>query len=330
MEKIFFILQKMVLGATLFLHFLTRGLYVYLLRLEYYHSPCPCIGKLMMKKIFILLALFSVGCQKRALLADKKPLVLVSIAPYQFLVGQIGGDSIEVQTIIPSSANPHTFEPTSRQIMHMTEGNIWFRIGEPFEDKIALFLKERNPHLVTWDLREGIELIAETPHSCPHCSKDQLDRHMWLSPQLTILQIHTIEKILSSQWPEKALFFKENRGRLETELLQLDAKIKVLLTPLKHQTLLVSHPAFGYFCKEYGLKQLSVEYEGKDPRPHHLEQIMSQAKTSGVKIALTMPQHNNKGTWLIAEKLGINTKMIDPYSINYITTMSELAEMIAQ
>lgn len=284
----------------------------------------------MLKKIFVILAIFAAGCSKTPTSADKKPLVLVSIAPYQFFASQIGGDAIEVQTIVPSNANPHTFEPTSRQAIKMAEGCIWFRIGEPFEDKIAPFLKERNPNLITWDLRDGIELMAETSHSCSHCSKDHLDRHIWLSPKLAAKQAESIEKILSSRWPEKEPFFKENSTKLQTKLLQLGTEIGERLKPLKDQTLLVSHPAFGYFCKEYGLEQLSVEFEGKDPRPRHLEKIMSQAKAKGLKIALTMPQHNNKGTLIIAGKLGIKTKMIDPYSADYIATIYELSEMIAK
>jgi zinc transport system substrate-binding protein len=284
----------------------------------------------MIKKILVALVIFAASCSKAPAPTDKKPLVLVSIAPYQFLASRIGGDAIQVQTIVPPNANPHTFEPTSRQVTKMTEGNVWLRIGEPFEDKIAPFLKERNPNLITWDLRDGIELIAETSHSCQHCCKDHLDRHIWLSPKLAAKQAGDIEKILTSQWPEKETFFKENSTKLQTELLQLDAEIEALLKPLKDQTLLVSHPAFGYFCKEYGLKQLSVEYEGKDPRPRHLEKVMSEAKATQLKTALTIPQHNNKGTLLIAEKLGIQTKMIDPYSADYISTMHELAEMISQ
>jgi len=284
----------------------------------------------MMKKIFFILLLFSISCGKPSNQPDKKPLVLVSIAPYRFLVEQIAQGTLEVQSVVPPNTNPHAFEPTSRQATKIAEGCIWFRIGEPFEDKIIPFLKERNPHLITYDLREGIELIAETDNRCTHCSKDHLDRHIWLSPKLTVIQAENIEKILSAQWTENQEFFKKNLEQLKTNLFQLDAEIASLLKPLKNRTLLVSHPAFGYFCKEYGLKQLSVEYEGKDPRPRHLEKILMQAQTNGLKTAITLPQYNNKGTLLIAEKLKVETKMIDPYSADYIATLQELAEMISQ
>ena len=93
---------------------------------------------------------------------------------------------------------------------------------------------------------------------------------------------------------------------------------------------MVSHPAFGYFCKDYALKQLSVEYEGKDPRPRHLENVLREAKKGSLKLAITLPQYNNKGTLLIAEKLNLSTQMIDPYSSDYLATMDQLAQMIAE
>lgn len=284
----------------------------------------------MLKKLGFILLTLCVACGKPPKPASTTPIVLVSIEPYRFLVEQIGLDAIDVQSIVPPNTNPHTFEPTSRQTAQLAQGSVWFQIGEPFENKISSFLKQKKPNLVIWDLREGIDLIEESGSSCHHCSKDHLDRHIWLSPKLAALQSAKIEKILSAQWPEKEPFFKKNLKKLEAQLFDLDKKIASRLKPLKNQTLLVSHPAFGYFCQEYGLKQLSVEHEGKDPRPRHLEKVMNQARTSGLKTALTLPQYNNKGTLLIAEKLHLKTQMINPYSSDYMSTMNQLSEMIAQ
>ena len=155
------------------------------------------------KILFFLFIALLVGCGKQPLATPKtreKPLVLVSIAPYRFLAGQIGGDAVDVQTIIPSGANPHAYEPTSRQVLEIGQGHIWFRIGEPFENKIISFLEAKNPALSVHDLREGIDLI-ESEHASSHCCLDHLDRHIWLSPKLAADQAEMIAHILSERFP---------------------------------------------------------------------------------------------------------------------------------
>ena len=283
----------------------------------------------MLQRILIIcLFLFCAGCGKKPAPVQSKSLLLVSIAPYRFLVERIAGSDFEVKTVVPAAANPHAFEPTARQVQGISEGLVWFRIGEPFEKKVLSILEKRSEGLVVQDLREGVELI-EDHLGCKGCSADHLDRHIWLSPKLAEVQAALIEKTLSEKFPAKKEEFSKNLSLLRGELKALDVEIRAILGPVKKRTLLVSHPAFGYFCKEYGLEQLSVEQEGKEPRPRHLEEILQRAVVESMEVALAMPQYNNKGAQLIAERLHMSVRMIDPYSPDYINTMRRLAHLIA-
>lgn len=288
----------------------------------------------MYRKIFlVIIAFFTLAsCGKApSPKAEKKPLLLVSIAPYRFLVEKIAGDAFDVQTVVPSNSNPHSFEPTSGQVGEMGRGQVWFLIGEPFEAKILPILKSRNPNLLVVDLRDGIRLIEDTHElTCQHCSMDHLDRHIWLSPTLAKEQAGTIERALKKQFPEKENLFEGNLAKLSDDLVRLDAEIREILKPVTHRALLVSHPAFGYFCKDYNFVQLSVEYEGKDPRPKHLADTLKRAVTESAELALALPQYNNKGAQLIAEKLHLPVRLIDPYSSDYFETMRKLAHLIAE
>lgn len=274
--------------------------------------------------------LLASSCGKKAVIPSQKPLLLVSIAPYRFLVGEIAGPEFEVKAIVPSTANPHSFEPTATQVAEIERGLAWFRIGEPFEGKILSLLQRKNPGLKTHDLREGIVLIEEGQSlGCHHCSMDHFDRHIWLSPRLAAQQAALIERNLSERFPEQTEKFKKNRIQLCEKLTALDQEIQGILKPVANRTLLVSHPAFGYFCKEYDFEQLSVEYEGKDPRPKHLEEILKKAVSESMEVALALPQYNNKGAQLIAERLHVPVHLIDPYSADYFETMRKLAHLIA-
>ncbi|OGN63876.1 MAG: hypothetical protein A3E80_03165 [Chlamydiae bacterium RIFCSPHIGHO2_12_FULL_49_9] len=286
----------------------------------------------MLKKYFLFfLLIFALGCGKKApSCSAPKPLVLTSIAPYCFLAEKIGGDRIEVQTIVPPNANPHIFEPTSSQTAQMIRGDIWLQIGEPFEEKIAPILKGRKANLVLLDLRSQVPLLEETHSTCRHCSKDHFDRHIWLSPKLAALQAKEIERALSEKYPVFASEFKANLTSLLNELSQIAQNIETRLGSVQSRTILVSHPAFGYFCKDYGLEQLSVEFEGKDPRPKHLEEILKKAVSKNIRLALSLPQHNNKGAELIAQKLSKPIYSIDPYSPDYFEMLEKLTSLIEE
>lgn len=276
---------------------------------------------------FLYICLAFLACySKEPTPTQQKTTLLVSIAPYRLLTEKIAGPEFQVTTVVPAASNPHTFEPTASQVTKMGQSQIWLRIGEPFEKKLLPILKGHNPKLLVVDLREGIDLLAESTN-CHHCSQDHLDRHIWLSPSLAKKQASLIEKALCQKFPEQSGDFHNNYLTLCKELDQLDNEIRETLKGVEKRTLLVSHAAFAYFCKDFELEQLSVEYEGKDPRPQHLDELLQ--KTGGVKVVLALPQHNNKGASLIATRQQLPLKYIDPYSDNYFDTMRELAKIIA-
>lgn len=287
----------------------------------------------MIKKFIILPLLLLASaccCRGMAKKSEQRPLVWVSIAPYQQMAQRIAGPEIEVQTIVPQGANPHSFEPTSRQAARMSEGKVWFRIGEAFENKLLNLLKTRNPDLAVLDLRDGVELIDEDEHhGCAHCSMDHQDRHIWMSPKEAQIQAKEMARVLEEVFPEKKEKMEKNLEVLVADLQKLDARIQTLLAPAQNRVILVSHPAFGYFCRDYNCEQLSVEYEGKDPRPKHVEEIMMQAAAKKAEVAIALPQYNNKGAQLIAEKLRVPVRMVDPYSVDYFETMVKIAQLIA-
>lgn len=277
----------------------------------------------------LVISFFAASCAKQVQPPRQKPLLWVSIAPYQGIVQRLAGNDIEVETIVPQNTNPHNFEPTSRQAAQMNQGRAWFCIGEPFEKKLLPLLQSRNPDLVAFDLRDKVHLIAEEGLSCSHCSMDHQDRHIWMSPKDTEIQAIEIARVLTEIFPEKKEEITDNLVLFINDLQILDRQIRTILDTSKQRTILVSHPAFGYFCKDYACRQLSVEYEGKDPRPKHIEEILAKALAAQTEIAIVLPQYNNKGAQLIAEKLHIPVRMIDPYSPDYFNTLIQMARAVA-
>ena len=93
---------------------------------------------------------------------------------------------------------------------------------------------------------------------------------------------------------------------------------------------MVSHPAYAYFCRDYNLTQLSIEFEGKDPTPFQLTAILNKARDAHIKKIFIQAQYNSKGARLFAKELGAEVVMLGPYAEDYIHSMLEIARRFAE
>ena len=245
-----------------------------------------------------------------------KPLVIVSIPPYVEIVKEIAGDDVNVISFLQEDDNPHTFEPTPKQMKQVENADLWIGIGEPFEARVTSVMKSANPR------SEVLDLAAATPTTSG-------DRHIWMSLRLMKNQAIAISEAIAKIVPSDALEIKQNTLELSKKLDTLDQKIFRELMPFHGEALLVSHPSFTYFCNDYNLVQVPVESEGKNPIPVQIQVIFEMTKSTKFRCALTVPQGNNKGTTLIAERLNIPVHSFNPLAEDYFDNMDHLADLIA-
>ncbi len=254
--------------------------------------------------------------------------VLVSVAPHKFFVERIAKDTVTVLLMVPAGASAHTFEPTFKQMLQAAKANLWFSVGEGFEERAIKSLKSHNSGLEIVDLRSGVDMIVADPETgaCPCCLKSGQDLHIWLSARQAKTQSKTIANALSVKYPENKTLYQENLALFIKELDDLDVKIGSLLKNLKKRTILVSHPAYAYFCRDYHLKQLSIEFEGKDPTPYQLTKILQLAKSASISRIYIQPQYSSKGAHLFAKELTADIITLDPYAENFIESMLKIAQ----
>lgn len=261
--------------------------------------------------------------------AEEIPTVLVSFAPYKTLVKEIAADTVDIEVMVPPGASAHTYEPSPRQMVSAGKADLWFRIGEPFENRAIKALKSANPKMEIVDLRQGIPLLhSECIHHLYHeeCGEDL---HIWLSPKLTKIQAATIANALMKRYPANAEMYRTNLQKLNAKFDSLDQFITKTLAPVKNRNLLVSHPAYGYFCEDYHFTQIPIEWEGKDPTAKQLTDLLAKAKSLQIKFIFTQPQYSAKAANLIASKLGIEVIEVDPYSEDIDETLRQIATLIA-
>lgn len=261
--------------------------------------------------------------------ADK---ILVTIAPYRFFVKEIAGDNFDVNVMVPAGSSAHSYEPSPRQMVESAKAKVWFALGESFEPRVIKTIRSMNPEIEVVDLREGVDLIRG---ACCHCHKGGLclangfDPHMWLSPLAAKVQVALIEKTLSKLDPEHSALYRERRSALETKLDQADQMLKNILPKDTPVTILVSHPAFGYMARDYGLYQISIEFEGREPTQKQVLEIVQAAKLAKVNSVFIQEAHPSKGAQVIAEYLGAKQKVVDPYNEDYFLNLKKMAEDFA-
>lgn len=273
-------------------------------------------------KIFLILASFL----SFSSLSATSGHVLVSVAPYKYFVELIAGNAVVVDVMVPAGASSHTYEPTPKQMMTAGKADIWFFLGESFEDKAKEALKSHNPKMVFTDLRKGVDLIKT--HQCAKHSGCE-DLHIWLSPKQAKIQAKNIAETLVAVYPDYKDIFNSNLAIFLQELTDLDQQIGLILKNMPNRTVMVGHPAYAYMARDYNFNQLPVEMEGRDPSPQQLTKILNEARAANIKKIFTQPQYSNKGAKLIADQIGAQIVSVDPYSADYLSSMINLANAFA-
>lgn len=255
-----------------------------------------------MRSVFCLLFLCG------SLLA--KPIVLVSVAPQKFLIESIAKEGCIVEVLVPSGASPHTYEPRIRQIDLIKEAALWFRIGESFEERLLPLVKR------VVDQRENLDLIG-----C--CCHEGSDPHIWLSPRLLKQQARQICKELES------LLGQDLQANLTTLLEKLDQIELQLKSRSFPKAVLVSHPAFGYFCRDFKVEQLSIEKEGQEPSPRELAQLVDSICQRKIGKVFLQEQYSKKAALQIAKQLNLEVVALDPYAEDVLTNLELIGRLFS-
>ena len=281
-------------------------------------------------QIFILTLTTSCSGSKN----QKKEQILVSIPSYEKILQSALGDRYEVLCVVPEGFNPHYFEVKPSDLKKIQNPRYFFGIHESFEPKLLETLQSRFPEISYYDLLESVPYNElESENECHHNHAhhhhhglDDVDNHLWLNPRLMKLQLEYIKKKISNLSTQEDSSFKAVFNQLDV----LDENLKESFIPMQGKAILVSHPSFGYFCKEYGLVQISIECEGKQPMPKDLENLAQRLNQSPILCVLAQAQFDQKGAVLIAKKLNKPIYSIDPYSKNYFEMLTELKNKIRE
>jgi zinc transport system substrate-binding protein len=267
-------------------------------------------------------------CLFCSFLAAESPTVLVTLSPYRHLVEKVAGDTVRIEVLVPPGTSTHTYSPSPSQVVAIGKADLWFRIGEVAEEQTMRAIRSHSSHMQVIDLRKGIDLISDESHA--HCCGNGHDPHIWLSAKMLRPQVETITDTLIRIQPDQEDLYLQNARTLLLELDNLDRELARTLKNKKGQSILVGHPAFGYLCRDYGLVQMAIEHEGKDPHPRRLTELIRDARQLKIRYIFVQPQHSAKGAEQIAAALGAKIIEIDPNREEVLENLREIAHAFSQ
>lgn len=259
------------------------------------------------------------GCARTSEEVRQRPLVAVSVEPLAFFVDRLAGDSVEVAVMIPPGANHHSWEPRIEQVQAAAQAAIYVAVGHPHLPLEATSLErllEGNRGVLRVACGATAELLDEDPH-------------LWTSPRAVVGFVAALAEALRQVLPREEAAIRQREAALRAEIEGLDAELRQILQPYRGRRFYVFHPAWGYLAHEFGLLQVAMEHDGKEPGPADLARLVRQAKADGVTAIFTQPQYSERSAQLVAEEIGARVVSIDPLSRDWPAALRQAARAIA-
>jgi zinc transport system substrate-binding protein len=272
-------------------------------------------------------------------------MVTVSILPQKYFVEKIAGDAVTVSVMVAPGSNPAIYEPRPGQMNALAHSRIYFAIGVPFERVWLKKMAALNPKMQIVYTDGSIEKRAMAVHhheeqengqgktiaSHGHARHGQgLDPHIWLSPALVKTQARIIKDALVRIDPGHEKVYNKGFEAFEAELDQLDAEIREIFGHKgRGNEFLVFHPSWGYFAAAYGLKQVPIEIEGKEPSAAEMARLIQYARSKGIRVIFVQPQFSTKRAEAIAREIGARILIADPLHEHWMQNLREVARKFA-
>lgn len=281
--------------------------------------------KYFLKTGAFLIALISLLCFPHKGQADPLP-VFVSIVPQKYFVERIGGEQVKVEVMVKSGESPATFNPNPKKLTLLSEAKLYFSIGVPFETIWIDRIRSIHPDLKFVPLHDKANIVTGHSHR-PHHSTE--DPHIWTSPAKVKIMALKIKDTLVRVKPGQKKYFEANFQAFINDLDLLDKDIRTILAKGKNNRFMVFHPAWSYFAKDYGLEQIAIEHEGKEPGARTMQRTIEEGKRLGIKVIFVQKQFSLSIAENIAKMIGATVREMDPLAEDYLKNMRQTATAIS-
>lgn len=265
-----------------------------------------------------------------------KPVLTVSIQPQRYFLERIVGDKYDVLCLLTQGSNPESYEPGFNHLINLERSKAYFRMGNiGFELAILDKIKNNNPDLIIVDTSKNIELLKGThggahSHNHSHGHSHEVDPHVWTSVPNAKIIVENMYKALIEIDSRNKKYFTRNYETLLAELSELELEMAQKLDSVECRAFAVWHPSLSYFARDYGLEQISMEYEGKEVPASVLKHEIDIVREHGVKVLFYQKEFDSRQIQTINEQLGTEMIEINPMSYEWTAEMRKIADALTR
>lgn len=250
--------------------------------------------------------------------------VVTSFYPLYFLASEIGGEHVNAVNLVASGIEPHDWTPKSRDLSAITEASLFLYHGAGLEgwvDDVLNGLSKDNK-VITKEMSEGITLIdgeGEQEHEHEQGDEEEhdhegLDPHTWVSPKSAIILAENVKDSLIEADGEHKADYEQNYEALYEKLSEIDKAYTDQLSQASKKDIVVSHQAFGYLARDYGLHQVAIMglSPEAEPRAQDLLDISKFVKENDVKVIFFEELVSDSLARTLADEAEVETSVLNP------------------
>ncbi|MDR0405727.1 MAG: metal ABC transporter substrate-binding protein [Clostridiales bacterium] len=261
--------------------------------------------------------------------------VSVTFNAMREFVHAVGGDKVEISTMIPDGTEPHAFEPKARELAALSTADVFVYNGLGMEAWASEAVQAaNNANLLVVDASKGADVIQNTEQEEIE-EHGQYDPHLWLSLKGAAAEVKNIRDALTQADADNKAYYEKNcadfTARLDALYNEYDAKFRAA----KNKSFVTGHAAFAYLCREFGLEQNSVEdtFAEGEPSARQLAELTQYCRDNGVTTVFAEEMASPEVSETLAAEVGAKVETI--YTIEsaeedktYLERMTENLEKI--
>lgn len=245
-----------------------------------------------------------------------RPTVAAAFYPLQYLAQEVGGDAIDVVTLVPPGSEAHEYEPTPKQLTALADASLVLYLGNDFQPSLQKAIGTLPSSARKVDLLTSVPLLPfgqEIGQGSNEEDHGELDPHVWLSPANMRLMAAAVADALAELVPDQAAVIRGNATALEARLTALDAAMTAGLARCESPYLVTGHHAFGYLADQYGLTQVSIAglSPAEEPSAATLEDVAAFAAEHDVTTIFFEENLPSDLSRTVADEIGASTAVLD-------------------
>jgi len=301
---------------------------------------------LLVSMIVLILAACSNETSEKEKEDDGKLKIMTTFYPMYEFTKNIAGDKADVELLIPSTIEPHDWEPTPKDIGNIQKADLFVYNSDDMETWVSdITASIDSSDVSVLEASKGIKLIEEDEeaeeseeeheHEHEHEHSHQADPHVWLSPVLAQQEVQTITDALVKVDPDNKAYYETESSKYIEKLKALDEEYKTELKGITSNEFITQHTAFSYLAKEYGLVQVPIAGISPDEEPSaaKLAELKKFAEEHKINVIYFEELTSSKVAETLANELGADTEVLNALEglsdeqqkagEDYITVMEE-------